>query len=117
MINCGLRFGAFHFAFVVMSHLPNAELICDEFPKPHIRRVVVPLVMPRHPQDEGRQSERLGTGRQVEALAEFLNNRFLETRHQVARCDGVQHGETMRQRQSEATPKSSCGQLVIDKPP
>ena len=105
--NCGLRFGAFHLAFVVMSHLPNAELICDEFPKPHIRRIVVPLAMPRHAQDEGRQPQRLGTRPQVEALAEFLNNRFLETCHQVARCDGVQYGETMRKRQPETAPNSS----------
>jgi hypothetical protein len=56
--------------------------------------VVVPLAMPHHPQDEWRQSKGLGVGRQVEAC-EFLNNGFLDARHEVARRDSVQHRKAM----------------------
>ena len=79
--------------------------------------VVVPLAMPHRPQDERRQSKGLGAGSQVEACAELLNNRFLDACHKVAGRDGVQHRKAMRERQSEAAPKSSCSELIIDQPP
>ena len=100
-----------------MSGLLSAKLSCDELAKPDVCGVVVPLTVPHHPQDERRQSKGLVAGPQVEACAEFLNNRFLDACHEVARRDGVQHRKAMRERQSEAALKPSCSELVIDQPP
>ena len=97
--------------------LLSANFSCDELAKPDMCGVVVPLAVPHHPQDEGRQSEGLGAGPQVEACAESLNNRFLDACHEVTRRDGVQHRQAMRERQSQAATKSSCSELVIDQPP
>jgi hypothetical protein len=60
-----------------------AKFSCDELAKPDLSGVVVPVAMPHRPQDERRQSKGLGAGPQVEACAEFLNDRFLDACHEV----------------------------------
>jgi hypothetical protein len=97
--------------------LLNAKFSCDEPAKPDMCGVVVPLAMPHDSQDERRQSQGLGARLQVKVFAKSLNDRFLNARHQIARRHGVQYRKAVRERQSEAAPKSSRSELVIDEPP
>ena len=70
---------------VEMFTLLRTEFGRNKFAKPYMCRVIIPLTMPHHPQDEGRQSQGLGARPQIQVFAEFLNDRFLDAGHQVAR--------------------------------
>ena len=95
----------------------SAKLIHDEFPKPQVRRIVVPLAMPHHSQDERRQAKRLRAGAEIQPFSKPVDHRFLNTAHQVARCYCMQQGQTVRQSQPQPSSQSSRSELVVNQAP
>ena len=95
----------------------SAQFMDDQVAEPDVRRVVIALGMPNHAQDEGRQAQRFRAGDEIEAFAKMLDDRLLNAGDEVAGCDCVQEGETVRQRQSETALQAARGEFVVDQSP